>query len=283
MNSASGTPGEIGTRSGNLENDAIKKLHLLVRLIGQLHRATSRSRRIQRGSPGTGGLSDSMSRVRDIINRFKPQIVSLLETIGQYPGMQELKAQLDRFDSVLNDEEGHDDGYTDRVYYLEKIDYESGALKGHMQAMIAHVEHGQSDQRSIRRLSYEEDNNQPVPVPPMLLQDSSYNGGDVAGIICEVIKYRNSRFFRSRNFRFTIFRVKVFSFFRTPNENFLQRKIFREKNFRCSISTRKYFYNEINANYGTHFCCIGYLYLCCYIIFDLQRVWTKTTVTFLHS
>ena len=42
--------------------------------------------------------------------------------------------------------------------------------------------------------------------------------------------YRNFGFFRSRNFRFTTFRVKVFSFFLTPNENFFQRKnILRNK------------------------------------------------------
>ena len=136
-----------------------------------------------------------------------------------------MKAQLDRFDSVLNEyinERGANDGHTDGVCFLETVNYESGSLKGHLEAMIAHIEHDQTHrqgqavhqgdqrtimrltydeddnehvqtqpqaqavdqggQRNIRRLTYDEDDNEPVLGPPTPVQDSLYSSGDIAGM-----------------------------------------------------------------------------------------------------
>ena len=198
MASPSGTSERIGNLSGTLDDAAVEKMRLLVRLIGDLSQVTSQCRRIQRGSPEAGSLSNSMAGVRGRINQLKPQVATILETNGRYPGMREAKAQLDRFDLVLNEfinEVGHDGGYTDRVGYLEKLNYESGTLKGHLEAMIAHVEHDstlregravdEGDQRTIRRLTYDEDDNQPVVAPTALVRDPLYSGGDVVGTVCK--------------------------------------------------------------------------------------------------
>ena len=198
MASPSGTFERIENLSETLDDAAVEKMRLLVLLIGELSQVTSQCRRVQRGSPGAGSLSNSMTGVRTRINQLKPQMASVLERNGRYPGMREAKAQLDRFDSVLNEfvnEVGHEGGYTDRVGYLEKLNYESGTLKGHLEAMIAHFEHDSthredravdgSDQRTIRRLSFDEDENQPVVAPTALVRDPLYSGGDVVGTVCK--------------------------------------------------------------------------------------------------
>ena len=195
MTSAAGTPERVGNRSASVYDVAVKKLRLLVRLIDELRQATARCRRTGQGSLRAGNLSDSMTSLRHRINQLRPQIVTLVEASGPYPRLQEMRAQLDRFDSVLNEdinERGYEDGYTDRVSYLEKINDESGALKDHLEAMIAHIEYDQTDResqtvdqgdlRTFRRLNCDEDDNYPVLGSPVVAQDSLYSGGDVAGM-----------------------------------------------------------------------------------------------------
>ena len=175
MASAFGTRDRIRNHSSTLDDVAVE-LRLLVRLIDELRQATSQCHRIQRGSPSAGSLSKSIADVRTKLNLHKPQMASLVEANDRYPGMREVKAQFDRFDSVLNEdinERGYDDGYTARVIYLEKMNYESGTLKGHLEAMII-------------RLTYDEDDDQPVPglkVLHAVARDALCSSGDVAGTV----------------------------------------------------------------------------------------------------
>ena len=119
--------------------DEIGKFQELSKLIGQLCLHSSQCRRIQRGSPGAGALSASITPSKEGINRLKPQVEDILDNHSNLAGVAKLKNQYDRFDRVLNEtinERGYEDGYTDRVQYLERMNYESGQMKGMLDTII---------------------------------------------------------------------------------------------------------------------------------------------------
>ena len=125
-----------------INEDSSDQFQNLSNLISQLHIHTSQCRRIQRGSPGAGSLSQSMSTVKTSLNQLKPNIEAVLTQNQHITGMTRLKNQYDQFDNVVNEfvnERGYDDGYTDRVQYLERLNFESGYLKGLLDSMIDRV------------------------------------------------------------------------------------------------------------------------------------------------
>ena len=112
-----------------INEDSSDQFQNLSNLISQLHIHTSQCRRIQRGSPGAGSLSQSMSTVKTSLNQLKPNIEAVLTQNQHITCMTRLKNQYDQFDNVVNEfvnERGYDDGYTDRVRYLERLNFESG-------------------------------------------------------------------------------------------------------------------------------------------------------------
>lgn len=111
-------------------------LRTLSKLLGQLHSSTSQCRRIQRGSPGAGSLSMSMAKSKKDLNDLKPTVHTVLNNHPQ------LRARFNFFDNVLNEdinERGYEDGYTDRVRYLERMNYECGQLKGMVDAILERI------------------------------------------------------------------------------------------------------------------------------------------------
>ena len=125
-----------------INEDSSDQFQNLSNLITQLHIHTGQCRRIQRGSPGAGSLSQSMTTVKTSLNQLKPNIEAILTQNQHITGMTRLKNQYDQFDNVVNEfvnERGYDDGYTDRVRYLERLNFESGYLKGLLDSMIDRV------------------------------------------------------------------------------------------------------------------------------------------------
>ena len=116
------------------------KLRTLSTLLGQLHTDLAGCRRIQRGSPGAGSLSMSMTGSKNEFNRLKPEIEAILSrNMDISSGIVKLMTQFNQFDGVVNEmvnERGYDDGYTDRVRYLERINYECGLLKGMLDIIL---------------------------------------------------------------------------------------------------------------------------------------------------
>ncbi len=118
----------------------MEKLRTLSTLLGQLHIDVAGCRRIQRGSPGAGSLSMSMTGSKNDFNRLKPEIEAILSKNNeQSSGVVKVTTQFNQFDGVINEmvnERGYDDGYTDRVRYLERINYECGLLKGMLDIIL---------------------------------------------------------------------------------------------------------------------------------------------------
>lgn len=117
----------------------LETLRSLSGLISQLHADTGGCGRIKRGSPGAGTLSGSMTPSKERFNRIKPEIDSIISAHDQSTGMVKFKTLFNEFDNVVNEyvnERGYDDGYTDRVRYLERMNYACGRLKGMIEAIL---------------------------------------------------------------------------------------------------------------------------------------------------
>ena len=118
------------------------KLRTISKILGQVHTDVSDCRRIQRGPPGAGSLSMSLSKSKSNFNKLKPEIDAILNNQNQLSFVTALKAQLNRFNEVVNEdinERGYEDGYTDRVRYLERMNYECGRLKGMIDIILEGV------------------------------------------------------------------------------------------------------------------------------------------------
>ncbi len=114
-------------------------LRTLSRIINQIHTYARECRRIQRGSPGAGSLTSSISKSRIDFNNLKPEIDAILNQQNRLSCINMLRNQFNRFNEVINEdinERGYEDGYTDRVHYLEKMNYECGQLKGMVDVIL---------------------------------------------------------------------------------------------------------------------------------------------------
>lgn len=80
-----------------------------------------------------------MTPSRDRLNQLKPEIQAIIAAHQQSTAMVKFSTLFNEFDNVLNEvvnERGYDDGYTDRVRYLERINYTCGRLKGLIEAIL---------------------------------------------------------------------------------------------------------------------------------------------------
>ena len=184
-----------------LEEAEVGVLRQLSRLIAELTRSSSECRRIQRGSPGAGALTQSTQRTKQELNTLKNNVNTLLEKYSHFPGVAALRCCLTEFDSVLNEvvnEAGYDDGYAARVRYLERINYHSGILKGHVDAFLECVEclwsgpqerGGRRQTGVVRRLTFTDENSGESRCAATVQQGGGgvSSSGDIAGEQEEVL------------------------------------------------------------------------------------------------
>ena len=118
----------------------MEKLRELSTILGNLHAALGHTVRIGRGSPCAGNLSTCMEKPQKDFNRLKPKIEEILsKNKEQSSSVIKLTMQFNQFDGIFNEtvnERGNEDGYTYRVIYLERINYECGLLKGMLDIIL---------------------------------------------------------------------------------------------------------------------------------------------------
>ena len=167
-------------------------LKVLLRLISDLRQTSSECRRIQRGSPGAGALSESTQIAKSQLNAHKSAVEALLEKYLALPGVRRLKFCYAEFDNVLNEfvnEAGNEDGYTTRVRYLEKMNFVSGTLKGHVEALLEQIEcwcnRGAVSSLSgevARRLIFSDEDCEREHLQASMQDDQVFSGGDIEGM-----------------------------------------------------------------------------------------------------
>lgn len=185
-----GDPKQQAMMMDEWAREVLKKLD---RLIDDLRRASDECGRIQRGSPRAGALSGSTHSTREQLNAHKAEMEALFERYLDHPGMRKMKSCYAEFDSIVNErvnEAGYDDGYTDRVRYLEKMNFTSGTLKGHVEALLEQIDYqrtlggGSGSPAVVRRLVFSEENSERVHHQTAQQHEPVCNRGDISGLGC---------------------------------------------------------------------------------------------------
>lgn len=150
----------------SLDNDSRDTLKALLHVTIDLRRHTSRTHRIQRGSPGAGALGSTLAMLRPRVNDITNQLSEVFKTYDNFPGMYLVSTQFPVFRDVLNgnfNDGGNEPGYRERVHLLEKLMYLAGTLRGHIEMVLEQHEYwraklaGQQPSRLARRLNFNQD------------------------------------------------------------------------------------------------------------------------------
>lgn len=175
----------------NIDEDALALFENIVRIIGEIKRTSSSCNRIQRGSPGAGSLSYFTQGPRTDLVNLKPQINNTLKKYSDLPGLGKIQVYYTALDGILTEyvnEAGNEEGYSARVRYLEKLNYAAGTLKGHIEALLTHVNFWNTHLASrkypsvVRKLTFSDEDHKPVHIQIPLQRDPLFNGGDISGI-----------------------------------------------------------------------------------------------------
>ena len=121
-----------------LSQSSSDKLNQLVQFTTDLRQATAHPEdRIQRGSPRARFLASLMTRkCRDF---QQLSINQIFQDDSDFPGMNILQAHFAIFQGTLEtpfNDGGNEPGYTERVFYIERLMYDSGLMRGHAEVIL---------------------------------------------------------------------------------------------------------------------------------------------------
>lgn len=179
-----------GTSWPQLSQSSVSKLNQLVQFTTELRQATCQpGDRIQRGSPRARILGVLMARKRRDFQQLS--INQIFQDDSDFPGVCVLRAHFTVFQETLEtqfSDAGNDQGYTQRVFYLERLMYDSGLMRGLAEMILEQNSYWRSKTTGIqhqplaRPLNFgsserENDENPPLarqlPSQPNITQSSS--------------------------------------------------------------------------------------------------------------
>ena len=148
---------------GSACDASLNTLRSLLRLSSEFRQATSNVRRIQRGSPGAGALGGTVWSFQPRFTAIAVECQKIFIVHSRFPGIDLLRTRLNELQQTLSEpfnDGGNECGYSERVRFLEKLNYTNGTLRGTVEMIIEHHEYwknqlaGQEHQPLAQRLNF---------------------------------------------------------------------------------------------------------------------------------